>query len=197
MPCLLRRPDTVTDDTFDARPDRDGEDYSSAYVIDLEDGSIAASLHLRCDPDVFALHLAKLAGDAYGGAVLAVERENQGHAVLSFLVKVHRYPRLHRSRAIDTRSGKRTSKIGWSTNTATRDLMLGTLKAWVREAPERFVDEGFQREARTFVTGKNGKAGAASGCFDDRVMSLAIGVHLFAEYARGRVVMPTMQEAIV
>ena len=184
---------TVTEDEFDARPERDGEDYSSAYVLDLETGRVCCHLHLRCDPDVYALHLAKL-GLVYHQAVVAVEAENQGHAVLSFLVKVHRYPRMHKRRSIDERTGKKSVKLGWSTNQATRALMLGTLKAWVRDCPERFVDEGFVREARTFVIHKNGKAAASSGCFDDRVMSLAIGVHLFGEYSVGRVVVPGAAE---
>jgi hypothetical protein len=59
-------------------------DESAAVVLDINANEQVATLGLRCDPELFATHLVKLA-TLYFDAQILVERNNHGHAVLQAL----------------------------------------------------------------------------------------------------------------
>ena len=66
-------------------------DESAAVVLDVADGEQVATLGVRCDPEMFAEHLDRLAKayrrDRYDADIL-VARNNHGHAVLLALRQV-------------------------------------------------------------------------------------------------------------
>lgn len=168
---------------YEARQGDVKEDFSSAHVISLDRGVFVAAMHGRWDSDVLALDVARL-GRLYNTATVAVENTGgYGTAVLMVLDKVLLYPRLYRQRDASTHQRREGQRLGWSTNVLTRPLMLDALKAVVRDHPERVVDRGLVAEMRTFIVRRNGKPMAAQGCYDDRVMSAAGALAVFAELA--------------
>ncbi len=137
-------------------------DYSCAEVIDRELGAHCAELHGHWPPREFARQLSELA-KKYNMALLAVERNNHGSAVLACLESLN-YP------YVFTQKGQQ----GWLTSAASRPKMIENLGTVLFEEPERFRSRRFLNECRTFVRLANGNTGAAPGTHDDCVIALAI-----------------------
>ncbi len=144
-------------------------DYSCAEVIDLETGLQCAELHGHFPPQELARRLADL-GNEYGTALLAVERNNHGHAVL---VDLHHldYPRIYKQRG----------QYGWLTSGASRPRMIGNLSNILVDSPRLFRSPRLLNEFRAFVRDRNGNTGAASGAHDDCVIAMAIAWAVRAE----------------
>jgi hypothetical protein len=137
-------------------------DYSVAEVIDRKLGTQCAEFHGHCPPREFAKKLADL-GMEYNTALLAVESNNHGSAVLACL-RTLGYPRVYEQNGQD----------GWFTSVASRPVMIENLAQALSAEPERFRGERVLNECRTFVRDAVGKAGAAPGTHDDCVMALGI-----------------------
>jgi len=150
-------------------------DFSAAYVLD-QSGEQVAALHGHGTPHSYAEKLDKL-GRRYNNALLAPERNNHGHAVLSTLMFELDYPTLYKHEDYDSSSGERP---GWVTSSKTKPIAINNLAEFLKDAPECFHDVDLFQELRTFVE-KDGKLGATSGCFDDRVMALAIALTVRAK----------------
>lgn len=165
---------SVTDDTYQARVANydsiDGSDYSAAIVIDAENGQICAEYHGRPSLDEYAEDLGRLA-HTYNKALLAVERNSVGQAVLLLLTTTFNYPNLYRPRHVNSTRPDLDRKIGWNTNLSTRPRMLAALQTQIRDHPETIVSERLIDELKTFVYDKRGKEGADYGCHDDLVMA--------------------------
>lgn len=140
-------------------------DYSAVQVIDREEGLQCAELRSHLSPRETAEAAAKLARE-YNHALVAVERNNQGHGVLAHL-ESDPYEPLYRGT---------DQQKGWSTNSSTRPRMLGDLSAALVDAPGLFSSERLLRECRTFVRGRGGEGAAAPGEHDDCVMAMALAL---------------------
>lgn len=134
-------------------------------------------------------------GRRYGNALLAVERNNHGHAVILGLYETMRYPNLfvqeQETRITKTRGiaePKQVVKIGWDTTSITKPLMLDQLKEGIQGdyledvnnfQPEFEInDQIFLQEALTLES--NGVSiGAAQGKHDDVVIAWAICFQLY------------------
>src|SRR5208282_2069614 len=123
-------------------------DYSCAEVIDREMGMQCAELHGHYSPRELARKLVKL-GMEYNTAVLAVESNNHGHAVLASLRNLD-YPHIF----------VQNNQDGWLTTRANRPTMIEDLAAVMMEEPERFRSERLLSECRTFVRDADGNSGA-------------------------------------
>ena len=145
-------------------------DYAAVQVIELATGLQCAELQQRLPPLELARVAAGLARE-YGGAVIAVERNNHGAAVLACLETVEHYPRLYEQAGV----------AGWLTSAGSKPAMVGRLGALLAESPGLFASERLLRECRTFVRFANGRTGAASGAHDDCVMAMAIAQAVRAE----------------
>lgn len=146
-------------------------DYACAQVIDRALGLQCAELHGHLTPPELARAVAELARE-YNGALVVVERNNHGYAVLVSLTRIERYKRVY----------EEDGKSGWLTNAATRPPMVENLVALVTTAPELFTSERLLAECRTFVRRKDGSPAAASGAHDDRVMAMAIAQQVRASW---------------
>jgi hypothetical protein len=173
----------VTLDQSEARPKGLRDDACAAYVVDLETGVEVAALHGRFDLDEYAFFLAQL-GRLYADAVLAVEMNGSGQAVLVALKNLYAYPNLYQRRELDTQSGRWHQRLGWATTSASRPVMLAGLTETLRDAPERLRDEALLDEMRTFIRNDRDKPIADVGCHDDRVMARAGVCEVFREYAQ-------------
>ena len=140
-------------------------DYGCAEVIDRATGMQCAELHGHYTPAELAIKVAALARE-YNDAVIAVERNNHGHAVLSYLRIVEQAPNLYAPEGKD----------GWLTTAASRPAMIENLAAVLVAAPELFQSRRLLNEFRTFVRHADGSSGAATGAHDDCVMAMAIAL---------------------
>ena len=147
-------------------------DYSCAQVIERVTGLHCAELHGHFPPQEFATRLAALARE-YNDALLAVERNNHGHAVLAHLVNAEHCDNLYAQRG----------QMGWLTNLATRPAMLERFAALLRHAPHLFSSARLLRECRSFVRKVDGTPSAASGAHDDTIIAMSIALAVREELA--------------
>jgi len=138
-------------------------DYACAQVIDRESGMQCAELLGHLTPRELARRVADL-GSEYGNALIAVERNNHGHAVLAHLSDGAGYQNLY----------EENGQQGWLTNNPSRTRMVETLGITLRQHPELFFSRRFLQECRSFVRRADTTSGAASGAHDDCVMAMAI-----------------------
>ncbi len=145
-------------------------DYAAVQVIDLATGAQCAELQQRLG----ALELARVAaslGREYGGALIAVERNNHGAGVLAYLDAIERYARVYEQSGV----------AGWLTTAGSKPGMIGRMGALLVESPRLFLSKRLLGECRTFVTYPGGRTGAAGGAHDDCLMAMALGQAVRAE----------------
>lgn len=155
-----------------------GGDYSVADVIRTRDLKTVAKWRGHVDPDQFGHILDKL-GRYYNYALMGVEINNHGLAVVQRLRDLFYTNLFRREKGIDERFEEPTSKLGWKTDLRTKPLMVDYLAEAIREKLITDYDETFVREAMTYVIDDNGRTDAEEGCFDDTVIAKAIGLQMF------------------
>jgi hypothetical protein len=150
----------------------DAGDFSAAVVVDGATGLECAELLARWPIAKFAAALAEL-GRRYNRALIAVERNNHGHAILHSLVHDHNYPNLY---SHPEGAGTHRDRLGWPMNAQTRPLAIGALERMLRDAPAVFASRRLLEQCRSFVHHDNGKSGALPGEHDDLVIAAAIAL---------------------
>lgn len=150
-------------------------DYACAEVIERRIGLQCAELRGHFPPLELARRVVEL-GQTYGGALLAVERNNHGYGVLAHL------------RDMDyTNIFEKDGQLGWLTSAATRPAMIENMVAVFTAEPKLFHSPRLLEECRTFVRRADGNAAAADGAHDDCVMAMAIALAARREDAGRRV----------
>jgi hypothetical protein len=170
---------SVSFDEYERRESRigtgAGSDYSVAQVLRRDNGHQVAEIRYRADVDEFADDLARL-GRLYNDAIIAIERNGPGTAVLTQLKNTMGYPHIWRPHNPIGVKAKYEQTLGWNTTSATRPLMLAALQAAIRDEPERLKSDLLRDEIRTFVfrdrNGKEPRPEADEGCHDDLVMAM-------------------------
>jgi hypothetical protein len=140
-------------------------DYSVAQVIDEQTGLQCAELQMHCTALELAQEVAELARE-YRQAMVAVERNNHGAAVIAFLQSVCGYRNLYRQGGQD----------GWLTTAISRPQMLAHLASALVETPGIFMSRRLLMECRSFVRQQNGRVEAQAGEHDDCVLAMAIAL---------------------
>lgn len=156
-------------------------DYSCAEVIEVSGGMQCAELHGHFPPEELAARVAMLA-HKYNDALVAVERNNHGHAVLAHLNLGQGYTNLY----------KANGQPGWVTNVASRPRMLEHFREILAQGSHMFQSSRLLEECRTFIRYPDGSCSAAPGAHDDTVMAMAIAQIVRAEL---RVKVPASSEA--
>jgi hypothetical protein len=150
-------------------------DFAAVQVIELESGLQCAELQQRLGARDLARAAAELARE-YGGAVVAVERNNHGAGVLAYLDAVERYSRLY----------AQEGGVGWLTTAASKPGMVSRMGALLAESAWLFLSRRLLGECRTFVAFAGGKTGAANGAHDDCFMAMALAQAVRAELLEGK-----------
>jgi hypothetical protein len=145
-------------------------DFAAVQVIEVGSGLQCAELQQRLGTLELASVSAALARE-YGGALLAVERNNHGAGVLAYLDSVERYARVYEQAGV----------AGWLTTAGSKPGMVSRMGALLVESPWMFFSRRLLGECRTFVTAAGGRTGAANGAHDDCLMAMAIGQAVRAE----------------
>jgi len=145
-------------------------DFAAIEVIELGTGLQCAELQQRLGGLELARAAAELARE-YGGAMIAVERNNHGAGVLAYLDAVERYGRVY----------EQEGRAGWLTTVGSRPGMVSRMGALLAESPWMFLSRRLLAECRTFVSLAGGRTGAANGTHDDCFMAMALAQAVRAE----------------
>jgi hypothetical protein len=146
-------------------------DYSVATIIDTTTRNQCAVLRGRIKPYDFAHQINELCQKFTKRnqiPLLAVERNNHGHAVILELSKHIRYPNLFRHA---------DDKIGWLTDRVSRPLMLNAFIDGVENKGIKLNDPNTLNECLTLIV-NNGKIEAAQGKHDDCVIAGSIALQM-------------------
>lgn len=147
-------------------------DFAAIQVIDLETGAQCAELRQRLG----VLELARVStmlSKEYGGALLAVERNNHGSGVLAYVDSSERYANIYEQDGV----------AGWLTTAGNKAAMVSRIGALLVEEAWIFRSRRLLEECRTFVSYPGGRMGAASGAHDDCLMAMAVAQAVRAELA--------------
>jgi len=145
-------------------------DFAAVQVIEVESGMQCAELQQRLG----TLELARVSADIareYGGALIAVERNNHGAGVVAYLDSVERYARVYEQGGV----------AGWLTTAGNKPGMVSRMGALLVESPWLFFSKRLLGECRTFVSMAGGRTGAVSGAHDDCLMAMAVAQAVRAE----------------
>ena len=145
-------------------------DYACAQVIERSTGLQCAELRGHFTPQELAARVAVL-GRKYNEALVAVERNNHGHAVIAHLAMSAGYQNLYPG----------GGPPGWLTTAASRPRMLENFAAVLSSASFLFLSPRLLQECRTFIRHQDGTSAAAGGAHDDTVMAMAIALAVRAE----------------
>lgn len=138
-------------------------DFAAMQVIDRVTGLQCAELQEKLRPAELARAAVELAKE-YCGALIVVERNNHGAAVLAYIETSERYMNTYRQ----------DGEAGWLTTSVSKPEMIARLGSLLGQRPEMFNSRRLLDECRTFVARERGKTGAANGAHDDLVMAMAI-----------------------
>jgi hypothetical protein len=169
-------------------------DYACAQIIERNSGMQCAELHAHLTPQELATAVASLARE-YNHALVAVERNNHGHAVLAYLETSEHYDNIfcHSQTGRSSWHGPRASSTvatlrpggtppgaspGYLTTAASRPRIIERLAAFLCEDAHLLHSRGLLEECRTFVRDETGFAAAAGGSHDDRVLAMAIALEV-------------------
>jgi hypothetical protein len=140
-------------------------DYSCAQVIERLTGLQCAELYGHVPPRELSTRVASL-GREYNNALIAVERNNHGHAVLAHLDASEHYDA--------AQIYEQHRQLGWLTSAVSRPRMIELFAALLSRHPDLFSSPRMLTECRTFVRHDDGAAAATMGAHDDAVMAMAI-----------------------
>lgn len=150
-------------------------DYSAAIVFDATKREQVAVLHGHLKPSDFAHELAALAERyvtrKHNYPLVAVERNNHGHAVLLELEEHIKYPNLYRAN---------DGRFGWVTDRISRPIMMNALVDAVESKTFTFHDRPTIQEFLTLKM-QSGRIEAAEGKHDDLAIASAIGLQMCVE----------------
>ena len=169
-------------------------DYSVLKIINVSTMREVFRYRARVGVDVF-YKACDFYCRMFNNALLAIERNNHGHAVLLGLYEIKKYPNLYfekqENRLLEPNHGPATSnpitkdvvRLGWHTTSITKPIMVDQLKLAIEQDtaidednfdPLFLIrDEIFLSECLTYQQ-EGVKFGAAVGKHDDDVMATAI-----------------------
>ena len=149
-----------------------GGDYSVAHVYDVQNMEMVATLRGHIKPYDFAHQLNDLAKMYQRGnamfPLLAIERNNHGHAVLLELKENIKYRNLFH----DT-----DERAGWVTNKVSRPIMLNAFIEAIDMNKIKIPDIDTLKECLTLVN-NNGKIEAVDGKHDDTIIASSIALQM-------------------
>jgi len=154
---------------------RDG-DYSVAQVLDSKKRQVA-TWRGHVHPDYFSEILQAL-GTYYNEAFIIEENNSHGILTCTRLGKDFAYPYFYTEVQVDKLTDKETIKLGFTTTAKTKPLIIDQLRAAMREGEIELNDKITIKEMLTYIVSPTGSMEAEAGCFDDCVMSLAMGNHV-------------------
>lgn len=165
-----------------------GGDSSTICVLDRKGNQVYEFCSNSIKVADFAVKIAQI-GKMYNYAVVGVERNNHGHAVLGFLNhgipgRMGAYRNLYRQKSIDQATRKPTLKLGWHTNAVSKPFMLDELDAGFEEEDIKINSIPALKEMRDFGTDDLAIRTIGTSRHFDRMIALAIAWQMRKERSR-------------
>lgn len=113
-----------------------GGDWSVATVAKASTGELVACYRALTDPISFARTVFRI-GHYYNRAIVAVEKNNHGYAVVVHLIDPLQYPNVYRRIQRGTLGMPTVDEFGWVTNATTRRAMFHGFRAWFMDNARR------------------------------------------------------------
>jgi len=151
-------------------------DWSVAQVLDSKKRQVA-TWRGQVHPDYFA-EVLKALGEFYNEAFIVVENNSHGILTCTRLGKDFAYPNFYTEVQVDKITDRETVKLGFTTTSKTKPLIIDQLRASLREGELELNDKTTIRELMTYIVTENGAMEAEPSCFDDCVISLALANHV-------------------
>lgn len=179
----------ITADTAEGLDGEGDHDSDCADVWDADTWTQVAQLHGAWDTDEYGRMLADL-GFFYNTGLLAIERNNHGHAVINAALHRAGYPEAGKGRLASQWGGLylheewdeytrvKDRRIGWPTDKSTKFFALDELAAAIAAKSIHLRSPLTVGELMTFVKKPGGKAGGEGRAHDDAVTSASIGAAL-------------------
>lgn len=165
-----------------AKPDGESakreRDASCAQVFDKTTYEQVAVWHGRVDPDKLGRELDRL-GRYYNEALIGVERNAVGITPLMVLRNLD-YPNVYYREQIGMMVDKVTNEMGWVTTQQSKESLIADATLLLRDKRIILYDEETVGEMTKFMRDADGRARAAKGAYDDRVMALLIGFRMLS-----------------
>ncbi len=160
-----------------------GADRSVAEIICIEEmEQVAEWASDGHEPDVFGRTILPALGSRYNNAYISVEKNNHGILTIAELRKV--YPdHLHYHVKPSKDNGEEMKKLqhfGVATTAVSKPYLIGALRKLLKDQL-RIHSAILKDELNSFVEKENGRLEAEEGCYDDRVMAMAICIHGFTK----------------
>ncbi|BCM88833.1 hypothetical protein IAD21_00675 [Abditibacteriota bacterium] len=156
-------------------------DFDSASVWDTASGEQVAHLHGHFDTHLYGLMLAEL-GFWFNTALLCIERNNHGHAVINAVLHGAHYPEatndtstgLYLHQEYDEKREPRERRPGFPTTSSSKYLILDELASAIENDDFHPRSRALIADLMRFVHLPGGKAGGEAGVHDDRVIDAAL-----------------------
>ena len=151
-------------------------DFSAYCVIDCTDRmkpQIVATRYSKDSPSAFSQLLLKEAEDY--NALVCVESNSYGLSVIEYLIQAE-YVHMYRRVKYDRATKRYTENLGFSTNKATRHVLLSRIQEYISRDWLKVIDSTLQSEINTFVFSKTGKPQAETGRHDDMIFAAALAL---------------------
>lgn len=168
-------------------------DYSAACVVEVESAQHVASWHGYMDPSEYAVSLAAL-GLYYNTALLIVEVNGPGIAVVERLDKDLRYPNLYQSKVWGrVTDDPLSTQMGWRTTQESRQLLIARCHEMLNSDRLFTRDQSLINELRTMEFDEAGVPRARGKNKDDRVFALGLALQARYEMLYGTLTTPEEQ----
>lgn len=153
-----------------------GKDWSVGVVMETSKLEVVAKIRGQFKPSVFAEKLTEVgkyySSPSKGYPILAVERNNHGHAVLLALDELQNYPAIW--------VNEKDERPGWVTNSVTRPIIFNRFVDAIDDGNMIVNDKEILNECLTLVD-NNGKLEASDGKNDDCIAASAIALQICLE----------------
>jgi len=146
---------------------------------------VATYVNDSIEPDMFAYEV-KNGGTRYGNCIVAVERNNHGHATLAILKGI--YYNIFKEYKEDTMTSEETEKLGWHTNRVSKPKMVFDMKTAIEEDLISIPDKETVHEMITYQREDVDNVKDGDGKHWDRVIALCIAWQMNKYAASTRVV---------
>ena len=125
-----------------------GRDSNTLVVFDLDTGEQVCSYeNNKIAPDMFGYEVVRV-GEEYGNALVAIERNNTGHATIA---TAKDYPNLYKEKTLNNAIDKETQRIGWHTNNRTKPMMFFAFKKDFNDGLIKINDERILMEMKHYT----------------------------------------------
>ena len=156
-------------------------DFTCCDVLKLPYGEQVAQIHGKIDPDTFG-EILNFLGKYYNKALMGVEANNHGLTTITTLKRLN-YANLYQREKLDSvGDGKKAKQAGWLTTKKSKYKIVDGLRSALRDGECGVNCKETLKEMGEFTIheGDSGTCtyGAKLGCFDDRVISMAIALEM-------------------